>query len=157
MAYFQIHNHLEFDTIFYEKNIELSNDGMCVICLESSNEKLSTCVFLNSENVSLKKICFCDCVLHQKCLNPWLYKCQSCPICRKKMVSSVILQNTPQSAIWIVVIIFQNISVNENVRHAKLFCQQMIRLVFLCIYFSLIIMAILSVTSRVIAYIKSFV
>jgi hypothetical protein len=154
MAYFQIHNHLEFEPIFFEKNEDLLKDGVCVICLEETNTKLSMCSFLNLENVSLKKICSCDCLVHQKCLNPWLYKNQSCPICRKKMSSSVILQNTPQTAIQIVVIIFQNINVSDNVRQAKLFCQQMIRLVLLSIYFALILRTILDVTYVVIAYIN---
>ena len=57
MAYFQIHNHLEFSPIFFENNETLSNDGVCVICLEQTNKKLSACIFFNSENVSLKKIC----------------------------------------------------------------------------------------------------
>jgi hypothetical protein len=157
MAYFQIHNHLEFSPMLFENNETLLNDGVCVICLEQTNKKLSTCIFLNSENVSLKKICSCDCVIHQKCLNPWLYKSQSCPICRKKMSSSIILRNAPESTIWIFVVIsFQDININNNIRQAKLFCQKMIRLIFLATYFSLIVMTTLHVTLQTIVYVKKF-
>jgi hypothetical protein len=161
MAYFQIHNHLEFSPMFFENNETLlnneasSNDGACVICLEQTSKKLSACIFLNSENVSLKKICSCDCVVHQECLNQWLCKSESCPICRKKMSSSIILRNAPESTIWIFVVIsFQDININNNVRQVKLFCLQMIRFIIVFMYFALILVVTLNITLYTNAYIK---
>lgn len=154
MAYFQIHNHLEFDPIFFEENKDLMNNDTCIICLEETSKKLSTCSFLNSGNVSLNKICDCECALHQECLNHWLYKSESCPICRKNMNSSIILQNAHENSSWIVEISFQNININNNVNQVALFCQQLFRLVLLCIYFGLLPTIILNITFYTIAYIE---
>lgn len=92
MIYFQIYNHLDSDNDFSESetnNIENTKYYECIICLEKNTEefkiiKLSNSVLTNKKNTSLQKKCLCESFIHQCCLDKWVKKEESCPICRNK-------------------------------------------------------------------------
>jgi len=82
MMYFQIHNHLENMNDYYKSEInnEINND--CIICLEKTTNKLCKSSLTKVEEKLMKKICICECYVHENCLVLWLTKCEKCPICR---------------------------------------------------------------------------
>lgn len=92
MIYFQIYNHLDSDNDFSESetnNIENVKYYECIICLEKNTEefkiiKLSNALLTNKENTNLEKKCLCESFIHQYCLDIWVKKGESCPICRDK-------------------------------------------------------------------------
>jgi hypothetical protein len=92
MIYFQIYNHLDSDNDFSESetnNIENKIYYECIICLEKNTDefkiiKLSKALLTNEENTKLVKKCSCESFIHQYCLDIWVKKGESCPICRDK-------------------------------------------------------------------------
>lgn len=89
MIYFQTHNHVDYDnelTQIEEKNEQIQNEP-CIVCLEQTDNKMNKLYFKNStETDFLKKTCQCECYIHKKCLNLWINKDSSCPICREEIV-----------------------------------------------------------------------
>jgi len=91
MIYFQVHNHidshenrLDKNDLNEERDIDFVLSEDCIICLEKSNEKLSTLVM---RDFDFEKTCQCDCYVHESCLIEWLDKSDMCPICREKWAS----------------------------------------------------------------------
>jgi len=95
MMYFQTHNHLDSDINFSESetnNLEIykdMNNYECIICLEKNSKKfaiirLTNALIKNKEDENLEKICLCESFIHQYCLDKWVEKNESCPICREK-------------------------------------------------------------------------
>lgn len=90
--YFQIYNHLDSDNNFSESennNVENCNNYECIICLEKNSKKfaiikLTNALIKNEKEDSLEKNCLCESFIHQYCLNKWVEKSESCPICREK-------------------------------------------------------------------------
>jgi hypothetical protein len=98
MIYFQIYNYFDSDndnddilpkTISCENNINSCNNE-CIICLESSNSstiiiKLTNAILITNDEINtFKKNCKCESNIHQICLDEWVKKNNSCPICRTK-------------------------------------------------------------------------
>ena len=90
---FIVHDHYEFDdneinTIIVEKE--------CFICLELVNINEIKVNKLNNKDIFIKD-CLCDGVVHKECLQKWIYKNKSCPICRKGIIeknnASILLIN----------------------------------------------------------------
>lgn len=95
MMYFQIYNHLDSDNNFSESesnNLEIYkeiNAYECIICLEKNSKKfaivkLTNALIKNEKDDRLEKKCLCESFIHQYCLNKWVKKNESCPICREK-------------------------------------------------------------------------
>ena len=58
---------------------------MCSICWEDTKEKtisLQTNIFSDSIK-NYKVICLCNIIIHKTCMNKWIQKNKSCPICHK--------------------------------------------------------------------------
>jgi hypothetical protein len=143
--YFQLHNHLDFDNDFNDEfNDKRIKDNVCVVCFDKSNDFLSKLYFKNSENLELQKICCCDCCIHQKCLDPWIYKSQSCPICREKMAAKIIL-NALQDETLILAVDLRSLIVYNSLRNIKFFFDRLIRVAFIISYFSLVIYLVQSI------------
>lgn len=61
-------------TISYEELLNDNNDDDCTICLEEFNN--------DEEIVKLK----CNHLFHLKCIDDWIEKNQSCPLCRLNLL-----------------------------------------------------------------------
>jgi hypothetical protein len=61
-------------TISYEELLNDNNDDDCTICLEEFNN--------DDEIVKLK----CNHLFHSKCIDDWIEKNQSCPLCRVNLL-----------------------------------------------------------------------
>jgi len=73
--YFRTFNHYDDD------NIDIYNNEQCLICWETNNiYKMQS--FLSSSMYYTS--CSCNGFFHEKCLLKWIYKTNSCPICRVK-------------------------------------------------------------------------
>jgi len=138
MMYFQIYNHFDNDETNYTYKETNQMRDICIVCLENSDKKLSDSSFLYSENLKLEKICSCECFIHQTCLDPWLYKNESCPICRKKM-------NFCKDDTYFRVTYFQTFIERDNIIKVSIFIIRCIRSIFLLTYFSFIIICIFNV------------
>jgi len=149
MMYFQTHNKLEIDKSFYKSNKIKIKDEICIICLEHSDHKLSESSFVNSENLKLDKSCSCECFIHQPCLDPWICKNGSCPICREKMVA-VVFRNAFQDTNYFIVLYFRTFIARNNLRQVTLFICKLIRMCLLLSYFGMIIYIICYITGRVV-------
>jgi hypothetical protein len=68
-------------------------ETLCMICLEKIDDK---CVFINEETFSsgvtnhcktiyYKTMCPCNILLHRECMEEWIRKNPSCPICLVRM------------------------------------------------------------------------
>jgi hypothetical protein len=140
--YFQLHNHLDFDHDFIDDQVK---DNVCVVCFDKSDDVLSKLCFKNSENLELQKVCSCNCCIHQKCLDPWIYKSQSCPICRKKMGVKIIL-GAVQDETLIVFGYLRFLIIYNNLGNVKYFFSRLVRIAFLISYFTFIVYTIQSIT-----------
>ena len=100
MMHFQTYNHLDSDNNFSEsetinfETIKDMNNYECIICLEKNSvkfviTKLSNALFINKQKMPLEKTCECECFIHKICLNKWVKKCESCPICREKFNENI--------------------------------------------------------------------
>jgi protein-arginine kinase activator protein McsA len=73
---FEIKNHL----IFYTKTQEYKNVD-CTICRQSLE---NDSIYAKEDNTfSLVKSGLCGHTFHNECIEPWLNKYKSCPICTK--------------------------------------------------------------------------
>jgi hypothetical protein len=67
---------------------------LCLICWLPSNKNET---IQNMKNIShIVVICDCNPIFHKKCLDIWINKTSSCPICRKKITitSEIIITET---------------------------------------------------------------
>ncbi len=154
--YFQIHNNLVNDKPFYESDRMKLKDNVCIVCLENSDHKLSESSFMNSENLKLEKNCSCECFIHQSCLEPWICKNGSCPICRKKM-AAVVFRNAMQDENYFIVLYFRTIITSNNLRQVMLFICKLTRVCFLLVYFGLITTIVFDITYRAIVVIQKVI
>jgi len=76
--YFNTFNHYSDDDIIYD-------DAQCIICWDKSttNNNIYKMQILLSSSIYYTS-CTCNGHFHDKCLLKWIYKTQSCPICRIK-------------------------------------------------------------------------
>jgi hypothetical protein len=150
MIYFQIYNHFDSDndndndndnlskTITYENNINSCNNE-CIICLETSNSstiiiKLTNAILItNNEINTFKKNCECECNIHQICLNEWVQKNNSCPICRTKFDA----------------IIGRNIKEEYNFIYFCLMFSTCVKKTFTCVYSFLILALIYNISNYI--------
>jgi len=148
--YFQLHNHLDFDHDFIDDQVK---DNVCVVCFDQSDSFLSTLYFKNSENLELQKICCCDCCIHQKCLDPWIYKSQSCPICRKNMGAKIILSALQDETL--ISVYLKSLIVYNSLRNIKYFFSRLVRIAFLISYFTFIVYTINSIALLILVSINA--
>jgi hypothetical protein len=84
--YFSIFNSYDYysdeDTV---RDIQTCDDeeDMCLICWLPGNNKNEIHVLTNFSNIKPK--CRCNPKLHTACINEWVKKSPTCPICRTKM------------------------------------------------------------------------
>ena len=79
-----------------EYNEDINNDkiirddkadtDICIICWSPEYKNNNLYLLSDIQNITLD--CNCDPKLHQDCLNNWLIKSRSCPICRKNFTES---------------------------------------------------------------------
>ena len=65
----------------YDDCIEFEENNQCLICLLPSNKKDVIKKMNEFLNINIK--CNCNPNLHYNCLEKWIDKTHSCPICRK--------------------------------------------------------------------------
>jgi hypothetical protein len=85
--YFSTFNHYDDNNIIYDDahNI-IYNDEKCLICWDKSTSKnniykMQTLLSSSMYDTS----CSCNGYFHNPCLMKWIYKTNSCPICRIKL------------------------------------------------------------------------
>jgi len=103
-------------------NDDINNDE-CFICLEllHNDEKV---IKLN-ESIYYKKICDCNALVHNYCLNKWYSIAYICPICRKNIFS----QHVPVSQN---IVIINNGRQNSSLHHFIIIVSKMnTKLVFI--------------------------
>lgn len=63
-------------------------DKECFICFEIRDINDLKPIKLNQHKIYIRT-CKCSSYVHEKCLNKWLEKDKSCPICRKKVTHNI--------------------------------------------------------------------
>jgi hypothetical protein len=82
--YFSIFTSSEYDSDDDINNeLVVKEDDLCLICWLPAEEKNQ--IKILSEFSHIKPKCKCKPKLHSECINEWIIKTPSCPICRTKM------------------------------------------------------------------------
>jgi hypothetical protein len=85
--YFTTFNHCDDNHIIYDNDHNIIyNDEKCLICWDkstSSNNIYKMQTLLSSSIYDIS--CTCNGYFHNPCLMKWIYKTNSCPICRIKL------------------------------------------------------------------------
>lgn len=84
--YFFIFNSSEYfsdEDRFRDTQPRDDEENMCLICWLPENKENKIHVLTNFSNIKPK--CKCKPKLHTTCINEWVKKSQTCPICRTKM------------------------------------------------------------------------
>ena len=96
------------------REVSIDEDELCLICWLPEYEKNR--IKLLSEFSHIKPNCKCKPKIHLLCINEWIAKSQSCPICRIKM--DIIFTNNIQN----VLINYYIICVSYTVHFLKIVC-----------------------------------
>ncbi len=100
---------------------------VCLICWTPSEKDNQ--IKLLSDFSHIIFICKCQPKIHQKCLDIWIYKNSSCPICRRKITVSSLKSG---NAYFISCYIY---CVEYTVRGLRILCYvSFVNLLFLCFY-----------------------
>lgn len=97
--YFCIYPSCEYNS---DEACDIDDNELCLICL-SPKEKNNEIKFLTDFS-NIKVNCKCNPKIHYICLNDWVIKTQSCPICRKEIKLIVISSNNKNSIVYFCVI-----------------------------------------------------
>ena len=82
--YFTTFNHYDDDD---DDNDTINNDQLCLICWDATN-KISKMKLILDSSIYYSD-CSCNGYFHHHCLMKWIYKTNSCPICRTKLEINV--------------------------------------------------------------------
>jgi hypothetical protein len=89
--YFSTFNHYDDNDIIYDTDHNIIyNDEQCLICWDkyTPNNNIYKMQSLFSSSIYLTP-CDCNGYFHKNCLLKWIYKTNSCPICRVKLEINV--------------------------------------------------------------------
>lgn len=126
--YFCVFPSCEYNTD-WEENINIINDNdLCLICWLPKEK--NNCVKLLTDFSNIQPSCYCKPKIHSLCLNDWIAKTKSCPICRKQ-INIITFSTSNQGFILNFYIIFVENSLNIV---KILFYSSVINLFCLCFY-----------------------
>lgn len=77
---------------------------LCLICWLPSNKNET---IQNMKAIShIVVICDCNPMFHKNCLDEWINKTASCPICRKKLITTETIANNRNTILTYVIVIY---------------------------------------------------
>lgn len=127
--YFSIYPSCEYNSDDEQNNnIIFSDNDLCLICWlpEDKNNKIK----LLSDFSHIKVNCKCNPKIHGNCLNDWITKSKTCPICRTEVNLVILLSNNKNFFIH-----FYIISIEYTICLLKILSfTSLINLFFLMVY-----------------------
>jgi len=84
--YFSTFNHYDDNDIIYDANHNIIyNDEQCLICWDKTTTNNNVYKMQSLFSSMYSTSCTCNGYFHENCLLKWIYKTNSCPICRIKL------------------------------------------------------------------------